>query len=1472
MKNLKKVLAMVLAFACTFSMFAGAKVFEDVKAGSDYSEAITMLSDLGVIQGKDDGKYHPEDTITRAEACAMIARLMTGDPNVSQYVGAQNFTDVAKGSWKDSAIGYCYINGIVVGVGNNKFEPDRAITDAEFITMVVRAMGYETADMKQNYPFSYMSNAQAMGLLDGVNMVANTDALRGEDAQVIYNALFADYARGAKLVNTTHGTSVETYPTLAESVWGLDRAGVGTYTGKDDETATLTNCKAHTWVVVGADKQKEGNILAYPIADDETEIYESGVSSSNGTKYVPYSFKYEGDVAAITGYEVELWGQGKHGRPTWEKGEGKFVFSDNWTIKAAKTVKGQTAYDYDASKADSKSTNGTIELGESKLDLKSVAANAKNLAKANTTKTGLTTYLTKESFNGVETTTDKKVEEALNVRNGAQYKLVDWDSDGDIDWVVVSQANYYKVESVNSKRLTVSTMSTKNSEETSTDAVTATWKLDDLNDKSDYKVKYEAPEDLKEGDVIEVTYKTSYVKSEKCEVVTATIKKVEANSHELDKVSTKDTLQLTFDGDVMKVAQNKNEGDVVVPANPTTYGDFDDEELGTEFNLWTDRNGFIVYADYAKESSNYMMILDTGNGSDSTGDRKLATADILLADNSVKKDVKFASDLKIDGKNDMSTGYRKSDRNWEEKLVVGNVYKYWTDGDGVVTKMEALISVKDAKNDKNYSYNKSSDRLKDSKDNYIASLEGAKVVFAVTQDYISGTGDLKVESGNVMAVKKSDIPDINTGSNTTATAYLVKSTSDNWLKDVKGTNDTDGARFIANVDKNGEASAAILGVENFNKFNDASTKVGLVTSVSYDKNKVVSIDVAYNGKVETLSSAEKKDFDDIVEAYNKSSKKDESLSSPTSTVNNTLFGGAKLSDYLKKNGAYAEITTDGDGKLTAVTFMDQDSTNKVVGHYYEVSRRIITSVKNGNVAFGNQDAYFYNNKNLYSVGRLNVSDLDLAKDVQYYSISGRPTRHDDKYDNQMLAVTNGFDGTPSIKAQSDSILINSYINDKFDTADTYQVADLARKIGGDIVAAFAFDGTLGEVDKAVSNLGDQTMKAGESKTLTVTAPAGQTVTAVKDVKVNGGSVNGITANAQSTNEIKIDLTREVAAGKYTVSYTYTIDGKDYNGSFVLTVEAADALKVNTVKPMADATTEAVGGSVQDASGATFFTLADGNNAVSNVTGITFKDAQGFDVSGVSVAAGNNGVYKATGLTAGKTYSILVDGKEVGKLDVIANGGASVKLAGAATKSITGVTILDTVNEEYSLDLAGVPANAKVVVAETINQGTDTTSATKDGITVEVKDGKVTVKGTPTTNTAKDTFKVGYWDGAKAVEASVEVTPKKLTATEITATFALDNSATGDKNKKLSITLSYKGQQLTTEQVALLTLNSTAGNHTITGGGAANAVDAIDSSANPVVLTLNAAADAQITAVTLNVNGNAMVDNLQYSRLTIDQNP
>ena len=1334
MKNLKKVLAMVLAFACTFSMFAGAKVFEDVPAGSDYSEAVTMLSDLGVIQGKDDGKYHPEDTITRAEACAMIARLMTGDPNVSQYVGAQSFTDVAKGSWKDSAIGYCYINGIVVGVGNNKFEPDRAITDAEFVTMVVRAMGYETADMKQNYPYSYMSNAQATGLLDGVTMVASTNALRGEDAQVIYNALFTDYARGAKLVNTTHGTSVETYPTLAESVWGLDRAAVGTWDkdNKDDEKATLTNCKAHTWVVVGADKAKEGNILAYPIKDDETDIYESDVKTTNGTKHVPYSFKYDGDISAITGYQVELWGQGKHGDPTWEKGEGKFVYSDNWTIKAAKTVKGQKAYDYNASMADKKDDNGTIELGDSKLDLKSVADNAGKVKMANTTNTGIFTYLSNDKYNDVELPKkdpEKKVEKALNVRDGAQYKLVDWDSDGDIDWIVIDEANYYKVESVNSKRLTVSSMKmTEDKEEKSDASETKTWKLDDLNDEKDYKVKVVTPDDLKEGDVIEVTYKTAYDKGEKDEIVTATVTKVEADTHELDKVSTKDNLVLTFDGETMELAQAKAKGDIIVPANPSKYEGFDEEELGTEFSIWTNRNGFIVYSDYATESSNYMMILDTGNGSDKTGDRKLAKADILLADNSVKKDVKFATDLKIDGKNNGKTGYDKDSREWDETKVVGNVYKYWQDEDGVITKMEAAISGNDVKSSTDYSYDESSDRLKDKDDKYVASLEEAKVVFAVkphesSEGYITGKKvdgkwDLEVDEDDVLAVKQADIPDIvkSTKTGDTKAEILVKNSLDNtWL----GNQDSNSLRYIAEVNKNGEASAAVLGVDSFNKFNDAATKVGLVTSVSYNKNDVVEVEVAVNGEVTTLKSAEKVDFDDIVEKYNKTSNKDEGLNAKD------------IARELKNNALYAEITTNADGVLTNVTFMDVED-NKAIGHYYEVSRRIITGVKDGNVAYGDAAAYYYDDENLYSVGRLDVTDTDTDKDIKYYSIKGRPEvngKDDNEYKGIQLAVANGFDGTPDITAESDSSLIKSYVNDKFDDADTYQVADLARKINGDIVAAFAFDGTLGEADKTVDNVVvDVDKKAAKAVPNdgadhdiadVKKAIGGDAVSAkdLKDLKVfkDGKEVSDVTAKLNNK-KLQVNAQKGAATGDYVAKFT--VADTTYEVKF--SVKAADVTEVAASAKVVEKGVSENAGSTKASYDAQVTTPANTTDVFTVRLTYTMQNGKENVVSVDAKSADTS--------TAANTAQAIVDAIS-GQIDLKGLFTASVENTdhvkveakdGKTVKSVDnlevgGKTVLGSASKKTSDYVAAVTGVAKITIKGGINvTGTQTYKLSVDG--------------------------------------------------------------------------------------------------------------------------------------------------------------
>ena len=1244
MKNLKKVLAMVLAFACTFSMFAGAKVFEDVPAGSDYSEAVTMLSDLGVIQGKDDGKYHPEDTITRAEACAMIARLMTGDPNVSQYVGAQSFTDVAKGSWKDSAIGYCYINGIVIGVGNNKFEPDRAITDAEFITMVVRAMGYETADMKQNYPYSYMSNAQAIGLLDGTNMVASTDALRGEDAQVIYNALFTDYARGAKLVNTTHGTSVEQYPVLAEQVWGLTRAAVGTWNEKDDEDATLKYCKAHTWVVLGADPTAEGHILAYAIEDDSTDLY-----TDNKDKLV-YSFKYDGDASSVAGYQVELWGEGSHGEPEWESKNDKYVWSDNWEIKAIKTVKGQKAYDYNASMADKKDDNGEIVLGEETLKLESVADNA-NVAQK---EQAVDQYLYK-GYHGETKLDKKKVEKALNVRDGAQYKLVDWDSDGDVDWVVVSTANYYKVENANSKRVTVVSMSTKGDFETSTDSTKETWELDGLTDTDNSKIKYNyKAEDLKEGDIVEVTYTVAYDKSEKAQVVTANVSKVEAETKSLDKVSTKGGLELTFDDEVIKVAQNVEAGDTIVPANPRTYREFNGEELGTEFALYMNRNGFIVYSDYATETANYAMVLDVADGKDKAGDRKLAKVDLLLADNSVKKDVEVTSSARVQYANgdDNTDAYDK--RDFDDQLVVGNVYKYWTNEDGQITKMQAMFSTDDTKADgkydlTDYTYKSSTDRLQDAKGAYVASLEEADVIFAVkSENYVDSTDadDMSVDAKNVMAVKYDQIPDINLDDEDTDAVELDKTddgSNGDWLN-----NRT--AKFVVTANGNKAGTAALLGVDSFNKFNAGATKLGLVTNVSYvnsSDGRYVEADIAVNGKVETFKSANKVDFGDIVEVQGFGDVKSESTK-----VHNGVFHGTRgdeeiaLDKYLEDNAAYAEITTDADGKLTEISFLNTKASdaNVLVGDYYTVERRVMgEKTKDKSFDYVDTTARYAAEKKLYSVDRMPIENAGIADEVAYYMIDGRPTRMDGSYDDeQLMLVSAGFDGTPDIEVSDKASMMYSDIDLENDS-DSYAVADVAFNADGDIVAMFAFDEYMTEVDDIngalVTEKTDRVVNPGAAAKTIADVDTLEKNAKVSDVtiKLDNKEVTNVKGALVGTKgNYTLGITADADAkisDKYTAEFTVGT-GKDARTYFVkFEVKAADV-----VVPTSDAKVEKAG-----------IAKVDEQDAVTKITfkGTTVNEATKFAVElngekiTVDMRANQNGPrYAATALADAITDKLI----------------------------------------------------------------------------------------------------------------------------------------------------------------------------------------------------------------------------------------
>ena len=80
MRNLKRALSLALAAAMLISlMVVGASAAEyGDQAQVSQTEAVEVLTGLGVVGGDQNGNYNPTATLTRAEFCVMVANALTG--------------------------------------------------------------------------------------------------------------------------------------------------------------------------------------------------------------------------------------------------------------------------------------------------------------------------------------------------------------------------------------------------------------------------------------------------------------------------------------------------------------------------------------------------------------------------------------------------------------------------------------------------------------------------------------------------------------------------------------------------------------------------------------------------------------------------------------------------------------------------------------------------------------------------------------------------------------------------------------------------------------------------------------------------------------------------------------------------------------------------------------------------------------------------------------------------------------------------------------------------------------------------------------------------------------------------------------------------------------------------------------------------------------------------------------------------
>lgn len=129
------ILYRVMEKSCVERFHAESSSFRDVPDGKWYTTYVATLEKAGVIVDSKDGNFRPNDAITRAELASMLAQFA----NVTG--GTTSFSDVPTTHWAADYIAAAVRSGWIQGYPDGTFRPEQTIKRAEMTAMVNRALG-----------------------------------------------------------------------------------------------------------------------------------------------------------------------------------------------------------------------------------------------------------------------------------------------------------------------------------------------------------------------------------------------------------------------------------------------------------------------------------------------------------------------------------------------------------------------------------------------------------------------------------------------------------------------------------------------------------------------------------------------------------------------------------------------------------------------------------------------------------------------------------------------------------------------------------------------------------------------------------------------------------------------------------------------------------------------------------------------------------------------------------------------------------------------------------------------------------------------------------------------------------------------------------------------------------------------------------------------------------------------------------
>lgn len=184
------------------SLVVSSSAYSDV-TGDDLNMAVNSLSSMDIVNGYSDGTFKPNNYVTRAEFSKLVIEASSESVTLATTGTTSPYSDVSSSHWAAKYITLADNLGYVNGTGSGTFAPEANITLGEASTVVLRMLGYTTADIGYVWPEDYTDAANTKGILEGVSVTGDYDYVtRGDVAQMLYNMITCENSDGDDFVTT----------------------------------------------------------------------------------------------------------------------------------------------------------------------------------------------------------------------------------------------------------------------------------------------------------------------------------------------------------------------------------------------------------------------------------------------------------------------------------------------------------------------------------------------------------------------------------------------------------------------------------------------------------------------------------------------------------------------------------------------------------------------------------------------------------------------------------------------------------------------------------------------------------------------------------------------------------------------------------------------------------------------------------------------------------------------------------------------------------------------------------------------------------------------------------------------------------------------------------------------------------------------------------------------------------------------